>query len=89
LVISHPGETLHGAELVALGAGPALYLLGSVAFKIRVFGEYWRKRAVALVLVAVATAVGSTLAALATWTIMLAILAGLAIAEALEFRAEG
>lgn len=38
LVIAHPDQMLHGAELLALGAGPALYLVGSVAFKVRVFG---------------------------------------------------
>jgi low temperature requirement protein LtrA len=89
LVITHPGETLHGAELLALGAGPALYLIGSVAFKARVFGGLWHKRAVAVVLVAAATALGTALPALATWTVILAILAGLAIAEALAFRAGG
>jgi low temperature requirement protein LtrA len=33
LVIAHPGAPLHGAELVALAAGPVLYLVGSVALK--------------------------------------------------------
>jgi low temperature requirement protein LtrA len=89
LVIMHPGQTLHGAELLTLGAGPGLYLVGSVAFKVRVFGALWHKRAVAVVLVAVATAIGSALPALVLWTVMLAILAGVAIAEALEFRASG
>jgi low temperature requirement protein LtrA len=89
LVIAHPGRTLHGAELFTLGAGPALYLLGSVAFKIRLFGALWQKRAVAVALVAGATALGSALPALATWTIMLAILTGLAIAEARELGGNG
>jgi low temperature requirement protein LtrA len=82
LVIAHPDRTLHGAELLTLGAGPALYLAGSVAFKVRVFGALWHKRAVALVLVGAATALGSTLPALAAWAVMLT---GLAIAEAREF----
>jgi low temperature requirement protein LtrA len=87
LVITHPAQTLHGAELLTLGAGPGLYLLGSVAFKARLFGALWRKRAVAVVLVAVATALGTAVPALVAWTVMLAILSGLAIAEAREFRA--
>jgi low temperature requirement protein LtrA len=88
LVIAHPEETLHGAALLPLGAGPALYLLGSVVFKIRVYRGLWHKRAVALVLVLAAAALGSQLPALATWTLMLAILAGVAIAETLELGGE-
>src|SRR5918994_458913 len=86
VVIAHPGDTLHGAELLTLGAGPGLYLLGSVAFKIRVFGGLWQKRAIALLPVAAATALGTTLPALATWTVMLVILGAVAIAEAAERR---
>ncbi len=87
IVIRTPGRTLDGAELVALGAGPALYLLGSVAFKVRVYRGLWGRRAVGVVLVAAATAAGLALPALATWTLMLAILAWVGVAEARSRRA--
>jgi low temperature requirement protein LtrA len=87
LVIAHPTEPLHGAELVALGAGPVLYLLGSVALKIRVLHLRWDRRLGAAVLVAITTAVGAHLPGLALWAILLALLVGLAVVEAVEARA--
>jgi low temperature requirement protein LtrA len=86
LVIAHPGERLHGAELTALAAGPVLYLLGSVALKIRVLQVRWERRFGAAVLVAAATALGAPLPGLALWAIVLAILVGLAAVEAAEAR---
>jgi low temperature requirement protein LtrA len=86
LVIAHPGERLHGAELVAVAAGPALYLLGSVALKVRVLRVRWERRFAAAALVVIATAVGATLPALALLTAVLAILTGLAGVEAVEAR---
>jgi low temperature requirement protein LtrA len=88
LVIAHPDEALHGAELLALGAGPLLYLLGSIAYKIRVFGGLWQKRALAVPLVLGATALGATLPSLAAWTLVFAILVGLAVAEGVERRGD-
>jgi low temperature requirement protein LtrA len=89
LVIAHPGEPLHGAELVAVAAGPVVYLLGSVALKIRVLHVRWSRRFGAAVLIAVATAIGARLPALALYAIVLAILAALAAVEAIEARGEG
>jgi low temperature requirement protein LtrA len=86
LVVAHPGEPLHGNQLVALAAGPVLYLLGSVALKIRVLRVRWRPRFAAAVLVVAATALGSALPGLALWTIVLAVLAGLAVHETLDAR---
>jgi low temperature requirement protein LtrA len=82
LVIAHPGEPLHGTELVALAAGPVLYLLGSVALKVRVLHVRWERRFGAAVLVALVTALGARLPALALWAIVLVVLAGLAGVEA-------
>jgi low temperature requirement protein LtrA len=81
LVIAHPEQRLRGAALLTLGIGPALYLLGSIAFKMRTFRGLWRKRAAALPFVAGATALGSVLSSLVAWALMLVILAGLALAE--------
>jgi low temperature requirement protein LtrA len=89
IVISHPDEPLHAAELVAIAAGPVIYLLGSVALKARVLQVRWSRRLGAAVVVAVATALGARLPALALYAILLAVLAGLAVVEAVEARAEG
>jgi low temperature requirement protein LtrA len=86
LVISAPGRVRHGPELVVIAAGPVLYLLGSVALKIRVLHARWGRRLVAAVLVATATALGHGLPGLVLWTIVLAILAALAVVESVEAR---
>ena len=44
LVIAHPDEVLHGAELVAVCAGPAIYLLAQTLFRLRMAGTLSRKR---------------------------------------------
>jgi low temperature requirement protein LtrA len=86
LVIAHPGQQRHGAELVAIAAGPILYLLGSVALKIRVLGVQWTRRFGAALVIGVATALGAQLPGLALWAIVLTILAGLAAVEGVEAR---
>jgi low temperature requirement protein LtrA len=86
LVISHPSSPLHGAQLVAVAAGPALYLLGSVVLKIRVLRVRWDRRFIAAVLIVAATAVGQSLPGLALWAVLLAVLMGLAVIEGLEVR---
>jgi low temperature requirement protein LtrA len=86
LVIAHPGDQLHGAELATLAVGPGLYLLGSMAFKLRVVHVGARRRLVAAVLVVAAVLLGTTLPALATWTLVLAVLAGLVVVETVALR---
>ncbi|MCW3003398.1 MAG: hypothetical protein JWQ20_2696 [Conexibacter sp.] len=86
LVIAHPGQQRHGAELAAIAAGPVLYLMGSVALKIRVLRVRWDRRFGAAVLVVVATVLGGRLPGLALWSVLLAILAALAAVEAVEGR---
>jgi low temperature requirement protein LtrA len=82
LVISHPHARLDAGEVATLAAGPALYLLGSVAFKVRVYRDLWQPRAVAFVVVIAAASLGASLPALAIWALMLAALVGVALAEA-------
>jgi low temperature requirement protein LtrA len=86
LVIAQPHARLDGDGLVTLAAGPALYLLGSVAFKVRVYRDLWRPRAVAFVVVIATAALGASLPALAIWTLTLATLVGVAIAEMRQAR---
>jgi low temperature requirement protein LtrA len=82
LVIAHPGDRIPTAELLALAAGPILYLLGHAGFQRVMTGRTWPARPVAAVLIAVGVLVGMTLPALATCTLILMILIGLAAAEA-------
>jgi low temperature requirement protein LtrA len=86
MVIAHPGARPHGAELVALAAGPALYLLGSVVLKVRILQVRWERRFAAAAVVVVVTALGSGLPGLTLWALVLAVLAGLAVLEAIETR---
>ena len=85
-MIAQPHARLDGDGLVTLAAGPALYLLGSVAFKVRVYRDLWRPRAVAFVVVIATVALGASLPALAIWTLMLTTLVGVAIAEMRQVR---
>jgi low temperature requirement protein LtrA len=90
LVIAHPARQLHGAQLVAIAAGPVIYLLGSVALKLRVLGAPWGPRLGAALLIAAAAAtLGSALPGLALWALVLAILGGLVALEAAQTWQEG
>ena len=44
IVIAHPDEVLHGAELIAVCAGPAIYLLAQTLFRLRMAGSLSTKR---------------------------------------------
>ena len=44
VVIAHPDEALHGAELVVVWAGPAIYLLAQALFRLRMAGTLSTKR---------------------------------------------
>jgi low temperature requirement protein LtrA len=82
LVVAHPGDELPATELIALAAGPGIYLVGSVAYKLRALRLWWPARLVAAALVAGAALLGAFLPALAVWAIVLAILAGVGALEA-------
>jgi low temperature requirement protein LtrA len=81
LVIAHPTEQLPAAELAVLAAGPILYLLGHVAFRLRMVGTLAVKRLVATALIAAAAVAGSVLPAVAVAAVILAILVLLAALE--------
>jgi low temperature requirement protein LtrA len=86
LVIAHPDESLHGTELATLAVGPILYLLGSVAFKLRVIREPSGKRLMAAAVVLAVTLLSQSLPSLATWSLVLAIFVALGAAERVERR---
>ncbi len=81
LVIAHPSDELPRPELLAVVAGPALYLVGHVLFRLRMAGSIAWKRlagAVACLLVGV---VGLAVPALAVSALVVAILVAVIGAE--------
>jgi low temperature requirement protein LtrA len=92
LMIDHPLEPLHGDELLVLVAGPALYLLGHVAFELRLTGTVPRQRLVAAIAVLAAAPLGTAVPVLVTGVIVYGLLAAVAALETharLWGRAEG
>jgi low temperature requirement protein LtrA len=86
LVIAHPGEELHGNDLLPLAAGPGLFLVGSLVFKASVLHAQWRQRLVAVVAVFGVVVSGAFVPALAAWSLVLAVLVALAVYETVELR---
>lgn len=81
LVIAHPTEVLSGAEVAALVAGPALYLVGHGLFRLRLAGTVsWKRMAGALACLAVG-ALGSFAPALVLAALLVAILVAVIGAE--------
>jgi len=85
LVIAHPGDVLHGAELAVLVAGPALYLLGHVAFRWRMTGHVSRMRSGAVLAVLAVTPIGLVAPGLVTLAATNLVLAGLVVLETLGY----
>jgi low temperature requirement protein LtrA len=84
VVVRHPGTRLRGSELAILAVGPALYLLGGLALKLRVVGVLATQRLVAVLLVCLAAALGTIIPAVAAWGIVLATFTILAALETQE-----
>ena len=81
LVIAHPTEVLPAVEVVVLVAGPAIYLLGHVLFRLRMAGTLsWKRLAGALACVAVG-GLGSVAPGLALSALLVAVLVGVIVAE--------
>lgn len=81
IVIAHPGAHLHGPELIALAAGPVLYLVGHLFFRLRMAGSMSGKRAAAALGIVACGVLGLALPALAIAAMMVAILVALIAAE--------
>jgi len=83
LVIAHPGDTLPAGEVLTLVAGPALYLLGHVLFRLRMTGSVsWRRLAGAAACLAVGS-LGSFAPALVLAALLVGILVVVIVAERL------
>jgi low temperature requirement protein LtrA len=81
IVIAHPGAHLHAAELVALGAGPALYLVGHVLFRLRMAGSIGGRRLAGAVAVVACAALGAWLPALAVASLITAVLVAVIVSD--------
>src|SRR5439155_1217712 len=83
LVIAHPTEELAGRAIVAVVAGPTIYLLAHVLFRLRMTGTTSNKRLTAAVACVAAGALGPFVPGLALALILAAVLIGLIGAEQL------
>ena len=81
LVIAHPRDTLPTPELVALVAGPAIYLLGHVLFRLRMAGSVsWRRLAGVIACVSIGM-IGLSASALVVAALLVGVLAAVIASE--------
>ncbi len=73
LVIAHPTEVLHGAEIVAVVAGPAIFLLAMVLFRLRMAGTLSGKRLAGAIACVLAGLLGTVISALALAVVLVLI----------------
>jgi low temperature requirement protein LtrA len=81
LLVAHPGDHFTTAGVVMATAGPAVYLLGESAFRLRMIGRASPKRLACVVALAVLGVLGGELSALALTSCVAALLAILATSE--------
>jgi low temperature requirement protein LtrA len=81
LVIKHPHEALPPNELLALVAGPVIFLLAMTAIRLRASGSWSVKRPLAAAAIALIGAVGQDADALVLATLIVVVLAILIGAE--------
>ncbi len=86
IVILHPTERLSGAELVAVAAGPAIYLLGHTLFRLRMAGTVSRKRLAGAAACVVVGLVGAIAPALVVAAMLVAVLAVVIVSESIAGR---
>ncbi len=84
IVIQHPGDVLHGPDLVALVAGPILYLAGHVLFRLRMTGTMSHTRPAAMLAILACAPLGLVAPALVTAAAIAAVLALLVAWETLR-----
>jgi low temperature requirement protein LtrA len=84
--LGHPGDPLADIPSLALFGGTALYFASHVAFRRRILGTWSGPRALAVAVLAAATAAGPRIPALASLGVVAAICVGLAIWETAVYR---
>ncbi len=83
LVIAHPTETLRDSELIAVVAGPALYLMAHVALRLRMTGTIGRKRLAGAMACLAVGFLGPHVSALVLSALLLGVLIAVIAAEQL------
>jgi low temperature requirement protein LtrA len=87
LAIAHPGDELPGREVAAIVAGPAIYLVAQVLFRLRMAGSVsWKRLGGAAACVA-AGAVGAFAPAVVVVALVVAVLAAVIAAEEMGAKA--
>jgi low temperature requirement protein LtrA len=86
VVIAHPGEALHGAELIVVWAGPAIYLLAQALFRLRMAGTLSTKRSAGALACVVLGLIGATLDALLLATLLVVVLVAVIVSETVAGR---
>jgi low temperature requirement protein LtrA len=81
LVIAHPGDVLPAAEVAVVAAGPALYLLGHVLFRLVMAGTLSWKRLGGAVACVAAGFVGLAVPALVLGALLVCVLVAVIAAE--------
>jgi low temperature requirement protein LtrA len=81
LVIAHPTDVLPGREVLAVVAGPAIYLVAQSLFRLRMAGTLSGKRLAGAAGCAVAGAIGTFAPALVVTALIVVVLIGVIAAE--------
>jgi low temperature requirement protein LtrA len=81
IVIAHAREELHTPELLTVVAGPALYLLGHVLFRLRLAGSLSWKRALGAAACLAVAVVGTVVPALAVAALLVGVLVAVIASE--------
>jgi low temperature requirement protein LtrA len=81
VVLAHPTEQLHTAELLALVAGPVIYLFAQFLIRLRIAGSVSWSRAIAIAGCVVAGLVGTFTTALVPAALVAAVLCALVVAD--------
>ncbi|MCY7302379.1 MAG: low temperature requirement protein A [Thermoleophilia bacterium] len=86
LVIAHPRDTLPTPELIALVAGPAIYLLGHTFFRLRMAGSVGWRRLVGAAACLIVGLVGRAASALVVAALLVGVLAAVIASEQIAGR---
>ncbi|MFN8152127.1 MAG: low temperature requirement protein A [Solirubrobacterales bacterium] len=86
IVILHPDEHLHTAELIVLAAGPALFLTTLSLMRLRAAGSPNKRRLIAALTIVAIVVIGQDLPALALSSLILGVLVVAIIVDEYVFR---
>jgi low temperature requirement protein LtrA len=81
LVIAHPTDELHGPEVAAIAAGPAIYLLAHTLFRLRMTGTISVRRLSGAAACVVVGLVGTMLPALVLGLALVLVLVAVIVSE--------